>query len=225
MASGQQIKKSVTIPKLKVYDARQRVDIILENVNVDANYVCDNQDKVMYFNLDETRAYLGEQGKSLPSLPLLVNLYIALDGLAKQDESAARILHQLNSGWDRTGTTISPGGRIEHQDVVLGTITYEGLVVPEQGDGLDKLFGKNELFFQALLGVRDISQFVDVAARNNQTPFYWYPRGERLAMFGGGDFYYMHQYVPGLLMLFCDDEPHSRRVIRGVWSNSHLKPR
>jgi hypothetical protein len=36
-------------------------------------------------------------------------------------------------------------------------------------------------------------------------------------MFGGGDFYHMHQYIPGLLMVFCDDEPHPRRVLRGVW--------
>jgi hypothetical protein len=37
-------------------------------------------------------------------------------------------------------------------------------------------------------------------------------------MFGGGDFYYMHHHIPGLLMVFCDDEPHPRRVLRGVWT-------
>ena len=222
MAHSRQIKKSVTIPEVKVYEAHNREYIVLKDVNVDTSYVCDNQDKVIYFNLDEACAYLGERGKSLPSLALLVNLYIALDGLAKQDETAAEILRQLNASWDRTGTTISPGGRIVHSDVVLGTIAYEGLSVPEKGDGLDKLFDKNALFFQALLGVRDIDRLVDVATRHDLIPFYWYPRGDRMVMFGGGDFYYMHQHIPNLLMIFCDDEPHSRRVIRGVWSESQL---
>jgi hypothetical protein len=224
VAHSQEIKKSVTIPEVTVYEAHRREDIVLRDVNMDTNYVCDNQDKVMYFNLDEAGAYLRERSKSLPSLPLLVNLYIALDGLAKQDEAAAEVLHQLNSSWDRTGTTISPDGKIVHRDVVLGTIAYEGLSVPEKGDGLVKLFDKNELFFQALLGVRDIDRLVDVATRHDLIPFYWYPRGERMAMFGGGDYYYMHQHIPGLLMLFCDDEPHPRRVIRGVCSKSQLKP-
>jgi hypothetical protein len=224
VARSQQIKKSITIPEVKVYEVHRREEIVLKDVNVDTSYVCDNQDKVMYFNLDEARVYLGELGKSLPSLALLVNLYIALDGLAKQDVAAAEVLRQLNSSWDRTGTTINPDGRIVHRDVVLGTIAYEGLSVPEKGDGLDKLFDKNVLFFQALLGVRDIDMFVDVATRHGLIPFYWYPRGERIAMFGGGDFYYMHQYIPDLLMLFCDDEPYSRRVIRGVWSTNQHKP-
>jgi hypothetical protein len=215
-----QIKKSVTIPEVKVYNAHRREDIILKDVNVDTSYVCDNQDKVIYFNLDEARAYLGERGKSLPSLALLVNLYLALDNLAKQNESAAEVLRQLNSSWDRTGTTLSPDGKIVHCDSVLGSINYEELRVPEKGDGLSNLFDKNSLFFQALLGVRDIDPLVDLAAKHDLIPFYWYPRGERLAMFGSGDFYYMHHHIPGLQMFFCDDEPHLRRVIRGVWTTS-----
>jgi hypothetical protein len=220
MAQHQQNKKSLTVPEVRVYDARRREEIILKDINMDTNYVCDDQDRVMYFDVAEAGKYLGERGKSLPSLALLVNLYIALDGLARQDQAAAEVLHQLDSGWDRTGTSINPDGTILHRDFVLGTIAYEGLSVPEKGDALVNLFDANRLFFQALLGVKDIDRLADVTSRHNLIPFYWYPRGERLAMFGGGDFYYMHQYIPGLLMLFCDDEPHPRRVIRGVWSTT-----
>lgn len=171
----------------------------------------------MYFSLDEAESYLEKRGKSLASLPLLVNLYIALDELAKQDEVAAQLLHQLNNTWDRTGTSISPAGRIIHRDAILGEIAYEGLNIPQEGRGIVDLFGQNEQFFKALLGVKDIDRLADVATRHDLSLFYWYPRGERLVMFGGGDFYYMHHHLPGLLMAFCDDEPHPQRVVRGVW--------
>ncbi|MDD5189743.1 MAG: hypothetical protein PHE50_01720 [Dehalococcoidales bacterium] len=219
------IKKSVNIPELKIYNARLREEIILKNVEVDTDYARDKENRVMYFNIEEAGAYLGERGKTLPSMALLVNLYIALDGLARQDEAAAQIMQQLNNNWDRTGTTISPEGRIVHRDMVLGEIAYEGLSVPEKGDGLDKLYQENELFFQALMGIRDIDRLVAVTNKYDKIPFYWYPRGERTVMFGGGDFYYMHQYIPGLLMLFCDDEAQSRRVIRGVGNGKRAERR
>ena len=208
--------ESVVIPEIRVYHARREEDVVLRDVSVDMHHACDSEGRVMYFNLDGTKSYLDERGKFLASLPLLVNLYIALDGLAEQDEAAAQLLQQFNSGWDRTGTSISPDGSIVHSDAILGEIAYQGLKVPREGNGIIELFGENEQFFQALLGVRDIDRLVDVAARHDLTLFYWYPRGERLAMFGGGDFYYMHQHIPGLLMVFCDDEPHPYRVVRGV---------
>ena len=171
----------------------------------------------MYFTLDEAKSHLEKLGKSLASLPLLISLYITLDRLATQDETAAHVLNQLNTTWDRTGTYISPAGRIVHSDALLGEIVYEGLRVPQEGKSIVDLFSKNEQFFKALLGVRDIDRLVDVANRHDLSLFYWYPRGERLVMFGGGDFYYMHHHSPGLLMVFCDDEPHPRRVARGIW--------
>lgn len=209
--------QSIVIPEIRVHDARRKEDIVLRNVSMDTQHVRDSEGKVMYFNLDEAKAYLDKRGKSLASLPLLVNLYITLDGLAKRDEIAAQLLSQFNTTWDRTGTSISTNGRIVHNDVILGEIVYEGLRVLQEGGAIDHLFDKNEQFFKALLGVRDIDKLVDVATRQDLSLFYWYPRGERLVMFGGGDFYYMHQHIPGLLMVFCDDEPHPRRVVRGVW--------
>jgi len=171
----------------------------------------------MYFDADAGRSYLAEQGKTVPSLPLLVNLFIALHGLAGRDETAASILTQLGNAWDRTATVISPEGTIVHRDGILGEVSYEGFSVPVKGDAITELYPESRLFFQALLGIRDIERLTEVAARNDLEPFYWYPRGERRVMFGGGDFYYMHQYIPGLLMVFCDDEPHPQRTLRGVW--------
>ena len=209
--------QSLVIPEIRVYDAHRREDIVLRDISMDTYYACDSEGRVMYFDLNEAKLYLGKLGKSMASLPLLVNLYITLDGLAREDEIATQILHQLNTAWDRTATKISTTGRIVHNDAILGEVTYDGLAVPEEGRGIIDLFGKNEYFFQALLGVRDIDKLLDVAERHDLSPFYWYPRGERLVMFGGGDFYYMHHHIPGLLMIFCDDEPHPRRVVRGVW--------
>ena len=210
--------ESIVIPEIRVYDARREEDVVLRDVAVDMNHACDSEGRVMYFNLDGTKSYLDKRGKFLASLPLLVNLYIALDGLAERDEAAAQVLHQFNTAWDRTGTSISPAGKIVHSDVILGETVYEGLRVPQEGKSITDLFDKNDHFFKALLGVRDIDRLVDVATKHKLTPFYWYPRGERLVMFGGGNFYYMHHHIPGLLMVFGDDEPHPQRVVRGVWS-------
>ena len=211
-------EKSLIIPKVSIYDPRRGEDIVLKNVCIDTDYVCDDQGRVNYFDIDEAKTYLGERDKSLASLPLLVNIYIALDSLARKDEVAGRVLKQLNTAWDRTGTTISPSGSIVHSDSVIGEITYNDLKVPLEGNGITELYDKYTDFFQALLGVRDIDRLSEVATRHDLALFYWYPRGERLAMFGGGDFYYMHHHIPGLLMVFCDDEPHPRRVLRGVWT-------
>ena len=210
--------QSLVIPEVSMYDPRRGEDIILKNVHIDTDYVCDDQGRVIYFDVDEAKTYLGEQGKTLASLPLLVNIYLALDILAQENEVAARVVKQLNTAWDRTNTTISPAGSIVHSDLVIGEIGYDNLKVPLEGNAITELYDKYEDFFQALLGVKDIGRLIDVAARHGLVLFYWYPRGERLAMFGGGDFYYMHQHIPGLLMLFCDDEPHPRRVLRGVWT-------
>ncbi len=207
---------SITIPEVKIYDPHRGEDILLRNVTLDTNYVCDNQGKVIYFDISEAKSHLGKQGKSLASLPLLTNLYIALNDLARENEIAAQVLLQLNNAWDRTGTTISTTGRITHSDSILGDVVYDDLNVPLEGNSIADLFGKHEDFFRCLLGIRDIDRLMEVAAGNDLTPFYWYPRGERRAMFGGGDFYYMHQHMPGLLMVFCDDESHPRRVLRGV---------
>jgi len=209
--------QSIVIPETRVYDAHRKEEIVLRNVSVNTQHEHDNDGNVMYFDLNEAKAYLGRQGKSLASLPLLVNLYLSLSDLAEQDEVAAQLYSQFNNAWDRTGTSISPDGRIVHNDIVLGETVYQGLGVPQEAGAIDHLFDKNEQFFQALLGVRDIDRLIDVAARQDLVLFYWYPRGERLVMFGGGDFYYMHQHIPGLLMVFCDDEPQPRRVARGVW--------
>ena len=144
-------------------------------------------------------------------------LYIAISHLTAKNEMAAQFVSQLNNAWDRTSTSISPSGTITHSDAILGEITCEGLTIPQQGRDISLLFSNNKRFFQTLLGVRDVDHLAEIAAGNDLVPFYWYPRGERRAMFGGGDFYHMHQYIPGLLMVFCDDEPHPRRVLRGVW--------
>ena len=212
-----QTATSLVLPQLSVYDARRDEDTVLRNVGIDADYVRDADGKVVYFDVDEGHSYLRKQGKSMPSLPVLVNLYLALSELAATDETAARIVRQLNSAWDRTGTSVSPAGRLVHSDSVLGEMAYNGLAVPAEGNTIDRLFSGNERFFRALLGIRDIDRLARAAGSDDRVPFYWYPRGERRAMFGGGDFYYMHQYLPGLLMVFCDDEPHPRRVLRGVW--------
>ena len=207
----------LVVPKLSIYNVRQNEDIILNNVAIDPDYARDSDGKVLYFDYNEGRSFLAEQGKSIPSLPLLVNLYIVLNELAAENELAARVVAQLNSAWDRTSTFVNPSGTISHSDSVLGNITVEGLEIPRKGLGISELFDDNERFFQALLGVRDIARLSEVAEQNNRAPFYWYPRGERWTMFGGGDFYYMHMYIPNLLMVFCDDEVHPRRILRGVW--------
>ncbi|HEY40243.1 MAG TPA: hypothetical protein G4O18_00090 [Dehalococcoidia bacterium] len=212
-------EKGLVIPEVSIYDPQRDEDVILKNVHIDTDYVCDAEGRVIYFNADEARAYLGEQGKSLTSLPLLVGIYIAIDTLAREDELAARVLKQLNTAWDRTSTTISPDGRIVHSDSIIGEVAYDDLQIPLEGNAIDVLYDKYSGFFQALLGVRDLDRLKTAADKNDQILFYWYPRGERQAMFGGGDFYYMHQHIPGLLMVFCDDEPHPRRILRGVWTD------
>jgi hypothetical protein len=211
-------EKSLVIPEVSIYDPRRDEEVILKNVHIDADYVCDAEGRVIYFNADEAKAYLEEQGKSLASLPLLVGIYIALDTLANEDEAAVRVLKQLNTAWDRTSTTISPDGRIVHSDSIVGEAAYDDLQVPLEGNAIDELYDKYPGFFQALLGVKDLDRLRAVADKNDLTLFYWYPRGERQVMFGSGDFYYMHHHIPGLLMVFCDDEPHPRRILRGVWT-------
>jgi len=210
--------KDLVIPEVSIYDPQRDEDIVLKDVHIDTDYVCDDQGRVIYFDIDEAKAYLGERRKSIASLPLLVNIYIALDTLAREDETAERILKQLNTAWDRTSTTISLTGSIVHSDSIMGEITYNDLKVPLEGNGITELYDKYAEFFQVLLGVKDPGRLFEVADDNDLILFYWYPRGERLAMFGGGDFYYMHQHIPGLLMVFCDDEPHPRRILRGVWT-------
>ena len=204
------------IPEVSIYDARRDQDIVVRNIHIDVDYICDNQHRTVYFDIDEAKSHLEQTGKCLASLPLLVNIYIALTNLAGEHETAARLLRQLNTAWDRTATTVSPAGSVVHTDPILGGITYEGLDVPLEGNSIAELVGRHERFFQALLGLRDVNSLIDVAASCDLIPFYWYPRGERWVMFGGGDFYYMHQHIPGLLMVFCDDEAHPRRVVRGV---------
>ena len=213
-------EKGLVIPEVSIYDAHSSEDIILKNVHIDTAYVCDAEGRVIYFNKDEAKAYLGKQGKSVASLPLLVNIYITLNTLAREDEVAARVLKQLNTAWDRTSTTISPSGSIIHSDSIIGEVAYDDLQIPLEGNAITELYDKYTAFFQALLGIKDLDRISEAADNNDLTLFYWYPRGERLAMFGGGDFYYMHQYIPGLLMAFCDDEPHPRRILRGVWAES-----
>lgn len=213
-------EKSLVIPEVSIYDPHRGEGIILTNVHIDTDYVCDTEGRVIYFNADEAKSYLEKQGKSVASLPLLVNIYMALDTLARGDETAARVLKQLNTAWDRTSTTISPNGSIVHSDAVIGEVAYDDLQIPLEGNAITELYDKNTDFFQALLGVKDLDRLAETADNNGLTLFYWYPRGERLAMFGGGDFYYMHQYIPGLLMVFCDDEPHPRRILRGVWAEN-----
>ena len=211
-------ERSLVIPEVSIYDLQCDEDIVLKNIHIDTDYACDDQGKVIYFDMDEAKAYLGERGKSLASLPLLVNIYVALNNLAREDELAEHVFKQLNTAWDRTSTIISPAGSIVHSDSIMGEITYNDLKVPLEGNGITELYGKYTDFFQALLGVKDPDRLFEVADNNDLILFYWYPRGERLAMFGGGDFYYMHQHIPGLLMVFCDDVPHPRRILRGVWN-------
>jgi len=208
--------KTFLIPEVSVYDARRDQDIIVRDIHIDADYVCDIQRRPVYFDIDEAKSHLEQAGKSLASLPLLVNIYIALDDLARGHESAAQILRQLHTDWDRTATMISPAGSVVHTDPILGDIAYAGLDVPLEDNAIAALISQHEHFFQALLGLRDVKRLIDVAARHDLVPFYWHPRGERWAMFGGGDFYYSHQHIPGLLMVFCDDEVHPRRLLRGV---------
>jgi len=208
--------QSFLIPEVSVYDARRDEDIVVRDIHIDADYVRDNQRRPVYFDIDEAKSHLEQTGKSLASLPLLVNIYIALDNLAREHETAAQLLKQLNSAWDRTATMISPAGSVVHIDPILGEIAYEGLDVPLEGDDIAVLISRHERFFQALLGLRDVKRLIDVATGGDLVPFYWYPRGERWVMFGGGDFYYSHQHIPGLLMVFCDDEVHPRREVRGV---------
>jgi hypothetical protein len=212
-------EKSLVIPEVSIYNPRRDEDIVLKNIHIDTDYVCDAEGRVMYFNQEEAESYLEERGKSLVSLPLLVSIYMALDNLARDDETAARVLKQLSTAWDRTGTTISPSGSINHSDSIIGEVTYDDLQIPLEGNAISVLYDEYTEFFQALLGVKELDRLVETADNNDLTPFYWYPRGERIIMFGGGDFYYMHHHIPGLLMVFCDDEPHPRRILRGVWSD------
>lgn len=213
----------VVIPEVTVYDASRDEDIRLTGVCIDAAPVCDRQGRVMYFDVAEADAYLARRGKSMASLPLLLNIYLALEGLSGRDEAAASLFARMNSGWDRTGTSVDPAGSVLHADSVLGEIAVTGLKVPLAGNGLDELYGRHADFFRALLGVRNLDRLMGVAGRADVSPFYWYPRGPRRVMFGGGDFYYMHQHLPGLLMVFCDDEPHPRRALRGVWQDPEDK--
>jgi hypothetical protein len=212
-------KEALVIPEVSVYDPRCGEDITVKNVHIDTDYVCDAKGRVIYFNMDEARTYLEKQGKSVASLPLLLNIYLTLNDLARDDEIADRVLKQLNSAWDRTGTTISPSGKITHSDSIIGEAVYDDLRIPLEGNGISELYDRYTDFFQALLGVKDLDRLAEAAENHDLIPFYWYPRGERLVMFGGGDFYYMHQHIPGLLMVFCDDEPHPRRILRGIWSD------
>lgn len=207
---------TILILEVTVYDAARDRDIVLGDVVIDADMARDNGGNVIYFNVDEANEYLAARGKTLPSLPLLVNAYIHASEMAASDATAAVLLRQLNTDWDRTGTTISAGGDIRHCDARLGEIICRGLRVPQRGEGLLDIYPDNEKFFQALLGVRDIDRLKSAAKKQDKELFYWYPRGERIARFGGGDFYYMHQYLPNLLMVYCDDEPFPRREARGV---------
>jgi len=210
-------KSGIVVPEITVYDALKDEDIVLKNINVDRNYVHDKDGKVMYFNADDAGKYLAQQRKTLASLPLLINLYISLDKYSASDESIYGVLQQLNSAWDRTGTSINAGGSIIHNDSILGRTVYNDIRVLQKGGAIVDLFGEELHFFRVLLGIKDIDNLLYVAEKYDMTPFYWYPRGERQAMFGGGEFYYMHQYLSGLLMVFCDDEPHPYRTVRGVW--------
>ena len=212
-------EKGLVIPEVSIYDPRHDEDITLKNIHIDTDYVCDDEGRVIYFNEEEAKNYLEKQGKSMASLPLLVNIYITLDSLAREDEVAAKVLKQLNTAWDRTSTTISPSGRVVHSDSIIGELVYDELQIPLEGNAVTELYDGYVDFFRALLGVRDLDSLVEAADNNDLSPFYWYPRGERIVMFGGGDFYYMHHHIPGLLMVFCDDEPHPRRILRGVWAD------
>ncbi len=208
--------KTFLVPEVSVYDAHRDQDVVIKDIHIDADYVNDVQRRPVYFDIEEAKSHLAQTGKSLASLPLLVNVYIALDHLAREHDSAAQILRQLHTDWDRAATKISPAGSVVHTDPILGDIAYKGLDVPLEDGAIATLIGRHQHFFQALLGLRDVKKLIDVAAPHNLRPFYWHPRGERWAMFGGGDFYYSHQHIPGLLMVFCDDEVHPRRLLRGV---------
>ena len=210
-------ESNIIVPEITVYDVQKDEDIVLKNVKVDSDYVRDSDGKVMYFNAEDTVKYLTQQNKTLASLPLLVNLYIALDKYSASDEGIYNVLQQLNSSWDRTSTRVDPEGTVIHDDTILGRIAHNDISVPQKGGAIVELFTEEPYFFRALLGLKDIDTLLQVAEKNNMEPFYWYPRGNRLAMFGGGEFYYMHQYLSGLLMVFCDDEPHPYRTVRGVW--------
>jgi len=212
-------KEELVIPEVSIYNPDRGEDIILKSIHIDTDYVCDAEGRVEYFNVEEADNYLSKQGKSVASLPLLVNIYIVLNTLACEDKTADRILEQLNTAWDRTGTTISPSGKIVHTDSIIGEVIYENLQIPLEGNAVNELYISHADFFRALLGLRDLNRLTDVTEKNGLIPFYWYPRGERQVMFGGGDFYYMHQHIPGLLMVFCDEEPHPRRILRGVWAD------
>ena len=132
-------EKSLVIPEVNIYDPHSGEDIILKNIHIDTDYVCDTEGRVIYFNADEAKSYLEKQGKSVASLPLLVNIYMALDTLAREDEVAARVLKQLNTAWDRTSTTISPTGSIVHSDSIMGEVVYDGLQIPLEGNANRRL--------------------------------------------------------------------------------------
>ena len=149
---------TILIPEVIIYDAASDRDILLENVVIDADFARDERGNVIYFDFVEADEYLTERGKTLPSLPLLINAYLWACEAATDDAAAAAILKQLNTEWDRTGTTISPEGQVRHHDARLGEIVCRGLSVPQQGDGLADIYADNETFFQALLGVRNIDR-------------------------------------------------------------------
>jgi hypothetical protein len=211
-------ENSLVIPEVSIYDPSNNENITFRNIHIDADYVSDDEGRVIYFNEEEAKTYLKKQGKSVASLPLLINIYLALSNLAREDEIADKVLKQLNTAWDRTSTTIIPPGRVVHSDSVIGEVVYNDLQIPFEGNAVSELYDKYSGFFQALLGIKDLDRLVEAADNNDLTPFYWYPRGERIVMFGGGDFYYMHHHIPGLLMVFCNDELHPRRILRGVWA-------
>jgi hypothetical protein len=139
--------KGLVIPEVSIYDPRRDEDVVLKNIHIDTDYVCDAEGRVIYFNEQEAKTYLEKQGKSLASLPLLINIYMALDTLAREDETATRVLKQLNTAWDRTGTTISPSGSIAHSDSIVGEVTYDELQIPLEGNAISELYDKYAGFF------------------------------------------------------------------------------
>ena len=72
-------RKTLVVPEVRVYDARRDEDVILTNVAVDADYVRDRDGRAMYFDVDEGRAHLAEQGKTTLGKDL-VELYVAVLG-------------------------------------------------------------------------------------------------------------------------------------------------
>ena len=65
-------EKSLVIPEVSLYNPQSGEDIILTNIHIDTDYVCDAEGRVIYFNMEESKTYLEKQGKSVASLPLQV---------------------------------------------------------------------------------------------------------------------------------------------------------